>query len=145
MKTIVTLLLILVLFCSKESLAQTSKQMVQLHQVPNHVTTVHLQLPSNKVRIVKTKSSRISIETTISLDAGSPPLLDYLIQSKRYELKAKSSSDSPVLLLALAPSSKVLIIKGAVCQEALTYVVYVPEHLLKVTTSYSAITASLAK
>ena len=145
MKTIVVLILMLTLLCSNTSLAQTRKQIVQLHQVPSHVSTLHLQLPSNKVKVIKTKSARVSIETTIGLDVGNPLLLDYLIKSKRYELYAHSSANSPVLTLALESTSKILIIKGEVCQEALTYIVYVPEHLLKVTTSYSAITASLSK
>lgn len=144
MKTLVMLVLTLAFCCSNQIAAQTNKQVVQLHQVPSHITTVHLQLPSNKVEIIKTKSSRISIESTIKLSAGSVPLLDYLVSTGRYEFATQSSATSPTLILALSKSPKVLIIKGAVCKEVITYKVYVPERLLQVTTSYSSITASLS-
>lgn len=132
-------------FCSPSCLAQASKQIVQLHSLPNNINTLHLQLPSNKIKLIKTKSSRISIETTIHLDAGSPPLLDYLIKSGRYDLEATVDAEQSSMALALPKPSKILIIKGAICEEDISYTIYVPERLLKVTTSYNSITASLSE
>lgn len=145
MKTIVVSVLMWAFCCSSSCLAQASKKIVQLHQLPNHIVNLHLQLPSNKIKLIKTKSSRVSVETTIHLDAGSPPLLDYLINSGRYDLEATMDANQSSMALFLPKSSKSIIIKGALCEENISYTIHVPERLLKVTTSYSSITASLSE
>jgi len=142
--TLLFIVLLVTVWCH-QGLAQTSKQTVQIYQVPSHITHLHLDLPSSKVTIIKTKSSRISIETTINLDRGSSPLLEYLIRSKRYEVYGQSDANSPLLKLHLPPNPNVLIIKGNICREDLSYRIHVPERLLKVTTSQSPLTIDIAK
>lgn len=145
MKTIVVSVLMWAFCCSSSCLAQASKKIVQLHQLPSNIVHLHLQLPSNKIKIIKTKSSRVSVETTIHLDAGSSPLLDYLIKSGRYNLGAAVDPNQSSMALSLPTPSKTLIIKGAICEEHISYIIHVPERLLKVTTSYNSLTASLSE
>jgi hypothetical protein len=144
MKTAV-LFVLLLLGCSTSMRAQATKTFVQLHQMPEHITTLHLELSSDKVELVRTKSSRISIETTVHLAPGSLPLLDYIAKSGRYDLQASSSNHSSRMVLALHQTQKVLVIKGELCNEEITYKIHVPERLLKITTSYSAVAASIAE
>lgn len=145
MKSTLLFIVLLVTFWCHQGLSQASKQIIQLYQFPSHITHLHLDLPSNNVTIIKTKSSRISVETTINLDRGSSPLLEYLIKTERYKLYGRSDASSPLLKLHLPPNNNVLIIKGQICHEHLSYRVYVPERLLKVTTSEKVLTANLSK
>lgn len=145
MKSTLLFIALLVTLWNQQGLTQANKQTVQVYQFPSHITHLHLNLPSNNVTIVKTKSSRISVETTINLDRGSELLLEYLISKDRYKLQGASDANSPLLKLHLQPNSNVLIIKGQVCHEHLSYRVHVPERLLKVTKSQSAFAVEVSE
>ena len=140
MKTVV--LLIALLSSSYQLWSQASNNVLHVYTLPAHTESLSFELPSNQVEIIKTKSARISIETTIHLPAGSAPLLDYLIKAKRYDLKATIDREAHSFTLSPVKLQKTLIIKGELCQEDIRYKIYVPESIARVSNSFSALTAS---
>jgi len=140
MKTVV--LLVALLSSSYQLWSQASNTVLHVYTLPAHTESLSFELPSNQVEIIKTKSARISIETTIHLPAGSVPLLDYLIKAKRYDLKATINREAHSFTLSPVKLQKTLIIKGELCQEEIRYKIYVPESIARVSNSFSALTAS---
>lgn len=140
MKAIFTL--VAILLSSHCLFSQASNTVLHVYSLPTNTDILSFELPSNKVEIIKTKSARITIETTVLLPVGTPPLLDYLIKSKRYDLKATIDRENHSFTLSPIKLQKTLIIKGEVCQEDIRYKIYVPESIDKVTNTYSALTAS---
>jgi hypothetical protein len=118
---------ILFLFISSSIYAQTSQKGSQIHTLPSGVTKIHIDVPSNRVEILKTKGNRISIETNVRLALGSLSLLEYLIKNGRYELTAFHDSELYELTLSTKENQKELLIKGQQCSEIVTYKIYVPE------------------
>lgn len=140
MKTII--FFVALLLCSQQAISQASNTVLHVYSLPANTETLSFELPSNQVEIIKTKSARISIETTIFLPGGTGPLLDYLIKNKRYDLKATIDREENSFTLSPVKLQKTLIIKGEVCQEDIRYKIYVPESISKVSNSYSALTVS---
>lgn len=145
MKSTLFFITLLVTIWNQQGLTQVSKQTIQLYQFPSHITHLHLDLPSKNVTIIKTKSSRISVETTISLNRGSTPLLEYLIKTDRYKIYGESNVNSSLLKLHLKPNANILVIKGQICQEDLSYRIHVPDRLYKVTTSQKAFAVEVSE
>ena len=140
MKTLI--FIVAFLLGSTQLWSQASNTVLHVYSLPAHTETLAFELPSSKVEIIKTKSARISIETTIMLPAGTPPLLDYLIKTKRYDLKATVDREAHSFTLSPAKLQKTIIIKGEVCNEDIRYKIYVPESISKVSNTYSSLTAS---
>jgi len=118
---------ILFLFLSTSIYAQTSQKVPQIHTLPSGVAKIHIDVPSNRVEILKTKGNRISIETNVRLALGSLPLLEYLIKNGRYELTALADNELHELTLSPKKNQKVLLIKGQQCSEIVTYKIHIPE------------------
>lgn len=138
-----TLLIFVVLALSTSPLwSQASNTVLHVYSLPAHTETLAFELPSNQVEIIKTKSARISIETTVLLPAGTPPLLDYLIKTKRYDLKATVNREAHSFTLSPVKLQKTIIIKGEICNEDIRYKIYVPESIPEVSNTYSSLTAS---
>lgn len=138
-----TLIIIVALVLSASQLwSQASNTVLHVYSLPAHTETLAFELPSNQVEIIKTKSARISIETTIMLPVGKPALLDYLIKTKRYDLKATIDREAHSFTLSPVKLQKTIIIKGEVCNEDIRYKIYVPESIAKVSNTYSSLTAS---
>ncbi len=106
--------------------AQASQKTPQLVTLPKGITELHIQAESDRVQIVKTKGSRISIETNIKISAGTMPLLKYLIDNGRYALAAKSDVHQNTLILSPQKNKKVLLIKGEECSEEVMYKIHIP-------------------
>ncbi len=122
---IIPLLFFLCFFA--EMRGQASNKTSQIAILPTGVTKIRINAPSNRIQVLKTKGTRISIETAIRINAGTLPLLDYLIKSGRYELDVIVDGQTNILTLSPPKSNKVLLVKGEECQEAVTYKIHIPE------------------
>lgn len=133
------LLFIPILLCICISLqAQVSQKTSQLHTVPKDISKLQINAPSNRVEILKTKGTRIYIEATVRLGAGTAPLLNYLAQSGRYELEATIDAQLRELVLSPKKNQKILLIKGKECPEIVTYKIHIPESIQFVKTLESS-------
>jgi hypothetical protein len=119
--------LFLLLAISINLSAQASQKTPQIITLPKGIVELHIQAESDKVQIVKTKGSRISIEANVKIGAGSTPLLKYLIDNGRYSLTAKSDYHKHTLTLSPQKNKKILLIKGQECSEEVIYKIHVPE------------------
>ncbi len=118
---------LLLLFFATSLSAQANKTASQIHIPPAGIVKIYLDIPSNRVEILKTKSTRISIETNIRLGLGSLPLLDYLEENGRYELTATVGPQTNSLTLSPRKDQKVLLVKGQECPEVVSYKIHIPE------------------
>ncbi|MEM6723180.1 MAG: hypothetical protein AAF598_04025 [Bacteroidota bacterium] len=72
--------------------------------------------------------SRILVETNISLEYASVPIIEALIEAGRYELESNSSGG--LLEISAKPDlKKEIIIKGVYVEEVVKYRIFVPEGL----------------
>ncbi|BDS13670.1 hypothetical protein [Aureispira anguillae] len=119
-------LVFFIFFVSKAS-GQASNKIPQISTLPKGIVKVRVNAPSNRVQIFKTKGTRISIETSIRINAGSLPLLDYLAKNGRYELNSTVDLQTNTLTLTPKKNQKTLLVKGEECQEVITYKIHIPE------------------
>lgn len=126
MKSSNIIILALVLFVSTAVIGQTSQKIAQIHTMPNETKAIFLEMSKNQVEIVRVKGTRISVEAVVRMSAGTAPLLDYLVKSGRYELKATIDAIGS-LTLSPQKNKNPLMIKGEECQEVITYVIHIPE------------------
>jgi len=122
---IIPLLFFLCFFA--EVRGQASNKTAQIAILPTGITKVRINAPSNRIEIFKTKGTRISIETAVRINAGTLPLLDYLVKSGRYELDVLVDGQANILTLSPPKSNNVLLVKGEECAEVITYKIHIPE------------------
>jgi hypothetical protein len=134
MKNLIPLLTLLFLVCTTQLLGQASKKTAQLLVLDKAITKIKIDVPSDQVEILHTKGSRISIETTIKISAGSLPQLDYMVKSGRYDLAPTSKITEATMLLATNKNNKVIVVKGEEIKETIHYTIHVPDHVLFVET-----------
>lgn len=126
--------LLCLLFFTTKICGQASNKTPQIATLPAGMVKVRINAPSNRVEIFKTKGTRISIETSIRMNAGTLPLLNYLIKSGRYELDVLADAQKNLLTLSPKKDQKVLLVKGSECQEFITYKIHIPESVRHVET-----------
>lgn len=106
---------------------QASNKTAQIATLPSGITKVRINVPSKNIEIFKTKGTRISIETSVRINAGTLPLLDYLVKSGRYQMEVLADGQTNLLTLTPPRSNKVLLVKGEECQEEISYKIHIPE------------------
>lgn len=121
--------LFMLLFGLQCACAQASSQTSQVYTTANGDATVIIDIPSKEYKVVASKGSRISIETSIKLSAGTTPLLDYLIKSGRYDLAFTKELNTRTITISTKKEKRVLMSKGKTCQEEILYTIYIPHHL----------------
>lgn len=114
--------------------AQASQKMPQIMTLPKGVVELHIQVDKSQVEIIKTKGSRISIETNVKISQGSLPLLKYLMDNGRYDLTARENNQLSTFTISPPKNKKVLLVKGEECEEAVYYKIHVPESVAFVKT-----------
>ncbi|MEO1434859.1 MAG: hypothetical protein AAFV80_04940 [Bacteroidota bacterium] len=72
--------------------------------------------------------SRILVETNISLQYASVPIMEALIEAGRYELQS-SNAGGTLEIMAKPDLKKDIIIKGVYVEEVVNYRIFVPEGL----------------
>jgi hypothetical protein len=118
--------------------AQASQKMPQIMTLPKGVIELHIQVSKDQVEIVKTKGSRISVETKVKINQGSLPLLKYLMDNGRYDLEAHSDVHLNTLTISPPNNKKVILVKGAECEETIMYKIHVPESVEFIKTLHSS-------
>ena len=108
--------------------------MPQIMTLPKGVVELHIQVDKSQVEIIKTKGSRISIETNVKISQGSLPLLKYLMDNGRYDLTARENNQLSTFTISPPKNKKVLLVKGEECEEAVYYKIHVPESIAFVKT-----------
>jgi len=139
MKIFVTLLFTLFLSCGL--FAQATGSSNEVITVSN-ITTVNLDLESDNIEIKETKGSRVIIESHITLESiNNMTLLDFLINSGRYDLENRVDAVTHSLTITRKKTKNVLLVKGEDCKESIRYVILIPETVKFVNTN-DEITAS---
>ncbi len=134
MKIVNFILPICFLFCAIGTSAQTSKKTSQMLNVSKAISKLKIDVHSDKVEIFHTKSSRITIETTVKISAGSIRLLAYMDKLGRYKLSLSSNNSDGVITLSPNKNNKVIMVKGVKVKENINYRIYVPTNILFVQT-----------
>jgi len=127
MKHLKIIPLLFFLFFFAEVRGQASNKTSQIATLSSGIAKVRINAPRNRIEIFKTKGTRISIETSIRINPGTLPLLDYLIKSGRYEMNVFVDQQTNMLTLSPPKSNNVLLVKGKECQEVITYKINIPE------------------
>lgn len=137
--------LVLILFVNATVFAQASQKKPQILTMPQGVVELHIDVDDQQVEIVKTKGSRISIETSVKIEQGSLPLLNYLMEAGRYDLTAHENMHLNILTIRPTKNDRVLLVKGKECEEIVRYKIHVPESVefVKTLNASNDTTASL--
>ena len=125
------------LVCCLLSVALFAQPAKTLHQVFTPTAgTVTLVLDVNQssenVEIRKTQGTRLMVESTIELSMTNDALLNYLMESGRYNLVASENTAEENYTLSVKKNNNVIIIKGTECTETIKYIFYVPESIKNV-------------
>lgn len=115
------------MFLISEMRGQASTTVPQIATIPKGIVKIRIHAPSSRVKILKTKGSRMSIETSIRINEGSLPLLDYLAKEGRYKMDVLVDAQNNLLTLMPPKNQKVLLVKGEECEEVVTYKIHIPE------------------
>lgn len=107
---------------------QISKKTFQT-VITDNAETVRLDIKDAKVELKETKGSRLLIETSIRLSVPNEALLSFVIANGRYKLTQTLDPSNRVLTLASKKDKNVILVKGEICDEAVTYVIYVPKNI----------------
>ncbi|MCP4440725.1 MAG: hypothetical protein GY810_17395 [Aureispira sp.] len=116
------------LFATSILIGQTTKKVAEHIVLGECVTHLKIDLPASQVELRTTKSSRILVETSVTLSVSNEHLLDYLAQTGRYNLRPIEDKTNHTLTLTKNQklSSGVLIVKGKEVREDFVYTIYVP-------------------
>lgn len=93
------------------------------------VNQVKLDLGSSQVDVRETKGSRVLVEITASANVPNESMMNFLVESGRYELLAETDLSNGTLILSKKKDNNVIIIKGKECIEELSYVIYIPSSI----------------
>jgi len=136
MKPILTILFIAFLSVTA-TFAQVTRTTTQTITTSN-VNTINLDLNAAEVELVETKGSRIIVEARISLEnISNLSLLEFLINSGRYDIIKKMDNSTSTLNLSRKKSKNALIVKGVECKEVIKYKILVPTSVKFVNTNNS--------
>ena len=122
--------LLFAVFCSTMLTAQTKKTAHKAIIVQDiELLVLQLDAHDTQVEVLPTKGSRVLVETTIEMDVANPALLEFVMESGRYELTEKVAEERQALTLIAPERSNVIISKGKEVSELIHYKIYVPERL----------------
>ncbi len=105
--------------------AQMTKTIHQTFTLDD-ATNVDINVVGKNIEIRPTKGSRVMVEITVQISDPSERLLDFIINSGRYNLEKTLDVAQGRLKIASKRSNNVIMVKGKECYEQLSYVFYVP-------------------
>jgi len=117
-----TLFFALLAISSKAQMTKTIHQTFTLEDA----TSVDINVVGKNVEIRETKGSRVMVEITIQLSEPNERLLDFIINSGRYNLDRTIDAAQGRLKIASKRTNNVIMVKGKECYEQLSYIFYVP-------------------
>lgn len=122
------------LFCLAAQ-AQAVQTVHQLFTPGSETTSLELDIVQSpdQVEVRRSKGSRIAVETNVKISAANSTMLNYLIESGRYNLVQFSNTADGSYTLSCKKNNNVIIIKGEECIEEIRYVIFVPESIQFVT------------
>ena len=88
--------------------------------------SIRVKVEGADVQLKETKGTRILVETKVTLSVPNEALLNFVIESGRYNLVQVVDPTTRQLTLEKKKSINALVVKGEECEEHITYVVYVP-------------------
>lgn len=106
---------------------QASSKISQIATLPSGVTKIRIHIPRSQVEILKTRGTRIFIQTAIHINIGTFSLLDYLVKAQRYQINVLMNEQTEMLVLSPSKNNNVLVVKGTECEELVTYKIHIPE------------------
>lgn len=128
---ITTRLLFVSLFClflSHLCLGQVSKKTYQTI-IANNTEVIRINIEGATIELKETKGTRILVETSIKLSVPNEALLNFVIGNGRYELIQTKDESKRELLLEGKKDKNVILVKGNLCAESITYTIYVPSSM----------------
>jgi len=105
--------------------AQITKTIHQTFTLDD-ATNVDINVVGKNVEIRETKGSRVMVEITIQISEPNERLLDFIINSGRYNLDRTMDVSQGRLKIASKRTNNVIMVKGKECYEQLSYIFYVP-------------------
>jgi hypothetical protein len=102
----------------------------RVHQTitASSINTLNLELNSADVEVLRTRGSRMIVETLVTLDKiDKPSVLKYLVEAGRYNLVATVDASTQTMLVKPRIKKNTLVIKGKECKEHYSYRILVPE------------------
>ena len=94
-----------------------------------NVETIIVDIKGDEVEIKETKGTRILVETLVKLSLPNEALLNFVIESGRYELIKKHNSSTRELSIESKKNRNLIIVKGDECKEDIKYKIYIPLNL----------------
>jgi hypothetical protein len=119
------IILIALLSISSLCFAQVSKKTYQTIMTGN-AESIKIDIEGAKVDLKETKGTRILVETSVQLSLPNEALLNFVVESGRYELTKSVDATSRQLSLSSKKNKNVIVVKGETCQEKIVYTIYVP-------------------
>lgn len=106
-------------------LGQVSKKTYQTI-IAHNTDVIRINIEGATVELKETKGTRILVETSIKLSVPNEALLNFVIGNGRYELVQTKDESKRELLLEAKKDKNVILVKGELCAESVTYTIYVP-------------------
>ncbi len=94
--------------------------------VAGNAESVLVNIQGADVQLKETKGTRILVETLIQLSVPNEALLNFIVQSGRYELTQTMNAATRELAIESKKDKNVLVVKGQECHEQITYMIYIP-------------------
>ncbi|MCP4439321.1 MAG: hypothetical protein GY810_10315 [Aureispira sp.] len=107
------------------SWGQVSKTIHQTFTL-DEAEKVNVNVVGTKVEMKETKGSRVLVETHIKISVPNEALLNYIVNSGRYDLLKEVDKTNGELTLKSKKTRDALIIKGKEVSEELSYTIYMP-------------------
>lgn len=92
-----------------------------------NATQIDFEVPSDQIAIKMTKGSRIIVESKIELSTPNERLLQYLVDTKRYELKHSYNAQQQRLTIQRPETKGAVMVKGEEIRETVHYTLYIPQ------------------
>jgi hypothetical protein len=104
---------------------QVSKKTYQTIMTGN-AETIKVSIEGATVELKETKGTRILVETKIQLSLPNEALLNFVVESGRYELVQTMNATTRELSLESKKNKNVIVVKGENCEEDVIYTIYIP-------------------
>ena len=98
-----------------------------------NIQSIVLDMDQENVEIYSTKGSRILIETKVEMDVDNPQLIEFIINSGRYNFTQNTDQNQQTLTLTAPENNNALVVKGKDVVEHIHYTIFIPEKIQNAT------------